>query len=224
MELSVVIPALNEADRIGETIERMRSAAACEVIVVDGGSADGTTAAASKADHCITGPRGRAVQQNAGAAASTGDVLLFLHADCWPEPGAGEAMEAALACSGVIGGCFSQTIDAGHFGYRLLERGNALRVRTTGWVYGDQGLFIRRNVFERVGGFPEVELMEDLAISKRLKREGPLVLLDHRLHVSPRRWQQQGIVRQTLRNWAFLGLSHCGVAPATLARRYADVR
>jgi rSAM/selenodomain-associated transferase 2 len=224
MRLSVVIPALNEAGRIGETIARMRTAAPCEIVVVDGGSDDDTLAAAAAADVSLTAPRGRAAQQNAGAAASRGDVLFFLHADCWPEPGADEAIAKALAMPGVVGGCFSQSIDAPSCGYRLLEQGNALRVRMTGWVYGDQGLFVRRDVFERIGGFPHVELMEDLLLAKRLKHEGRLTLLDHRLHVSPRRWQQQGIVRQTLRNWAFLGLSHCGVSPATLARRYADVR
>lgn len=224
MQLSVIIPTLNEADRLAETIARVREVGACEIIVVDGGSEDETLAAAEGADVCLTASRGRAVQQNAGAAASGGGVLLFLHADCWPEPGAAAAIEAALADERIIAGCFAQQIDAAGPGYRLLERGNALRVRLTGWAYGDQGLFVRREVFERVGGFPEVDLMEDLYLSKRLKREGRLTRLGHRLHVSPRRWQQVGIVRQTLRNWAFLGLSHCGVSLTALARRYADIR
>lgn len=224
MRLSVIIPTLNEAVRIGETIARVRGAGACEIVVVDGGSEDGTLEAAVAADQCLSAPRGRAAQMNAGAAACSGDVLLFLHADCWPEKGAFAAIECGLCEADVIAGCFSQAIEARGLRYRLLERGNALRVRTTRWIYGDQGLFVRRHVFEQVGGFPPIPLMEDLYLSKRLKGEGRLVLLPNRLHVSPRRWQQMGVVRQTLRNWAFLGLAHCGVPPAVLARRYADVR
>jgi len=224
MKLSVIIPTLNEADRIGEAIARVRAAGDCEIIVVDGGSDDDTLAAASAADRCSSASRGRASQQNAGAAVATGDLLLFLHADCWPEPGAYAAIESALSDTSVVGGGFAQTIDAQGLRYRLLEQGNRLRALAAGWIYGDQGLFVRREVFQRVGGFPAVDLMEDLYLAKRLKREGKLLLLDHRLHVSPRRWQKVGVVRQTLRNWTFLGLSHCGVSPTTLARHYADVR
>ena len=224
MRLSVIIPTLNEEQQIAETIARVRENGPCEVIVVDGGSTDQTLRAASAADVRLSADRGRAVQQNVGAAAAGGDVLLFLHADCWPEPGAAGAVEDALSDERVVGGCFAQSIEASGAGYRLLEQGNALRARLAGWAYGDQGLFVRREVFERVGGFPDVELMEDLYLSKRLKRVGRLTLLSHRLHVSPRRWQQVGIIRQTLRNWAFLGLTHCGVSADVLARRYADVR
>jgi rSAM/selenodomain-associated transferase 2 len=224
IRLSVIIPTLNEAVLIGEAIARVRSAGECEIVVVDGGSEDDTLEAAAAADRCLSAPRGRAAQMNAGAGACSGDVLLFLHADCWPEPGVVAAIERSLADASVIGGAFSQLIEAGGVQYRLLEQGNALRVRTLRWIYGDQGLFVRRESFERVGGFPPVALMEDLYLSKRLKREGRLVLLSHRLYVSPRRWEQMGVVRQTLRNWAFVGLAHCGVSPALLAQRYADIR
>lgn len=224
MKLSVVIPALNEVSRIAETVARVRQSADCQIVVVDGSSEDGTLEAASEADVCLQAPRGRARQMNAGAAAASGDVLLFLHADCWPEPEVAEAIQNVLTDPSVVGGGFAQSIDAPGLGYRLLEQGNALRIRTAQWVYGDQGLFVRRRKFEQVGGFPEIALMEDLYLAKRLKRLGRLALLNHRLHVSPRRWKQTGLVRQTLRNWTFLGLSHCGVSPATLARRYADIR
>src|SRR5690606_30777893 len=224
MRLSVIIPTLNEGERIAGSIARMRAAGECEVIVVDGGSQDQTLAAAEAADRCLSAPRGRASQMNAGAGAASGDVLLFLHADCWPAPGAVVAIQQALQDDQVIGGGFAQTIEAPGLRYRLLERGNALRVRATGWIYGDQGLFVRRDRFEQVGGFPPLPLMEDLYLSKRLMREGRLVLLPHRLHVSPRRWQQTGVIRQTLRNWTLLALAHCGCSPAVLARHYADVR
>ena len=135
-----------------------------------------------------------------------------------------EAVCDALAEDRCIGGCFQQRIDASGFGYRALEFGNALRVRTAGWAYGDQGIFVRRSVFEQAGGFPDVPLMEDLLLMKRLRGLGEFRLLPQRIHVSPRRWQQSGIVRQTLRNWSFVALTHLGVSPDRLVRHYADVR
>ncbi|QDU39125.1 N-glycosyltransferase [Maioricimonas rarisocia] len=225
MEISVVIPTLNEADGIADVVKRTRELGECEVIVVDGGSEDETLSRArTVADHALLAPRGRALQQNAGAAAASGEILLFLHADCWLEPGSLEEIRSAMQADERPGGCFRQRIDATGMRYRLLEWGNAARVRLCGWAYGDQGIFVRRDVFERIGGFAEVRLMEDLLLSKRLKREGGLQLLGARLHVSPRRWQKNGIVRQTLRNWALLTLAHCGVSPDTLARHYVDVR
>lgn len=224
MDVSIIIPVLNEAAGIGETIERTRRLGACENIVVDGGSSDETVTNAAAADRIIASERGRGRQQNAGAAAAGGDVLLFLHADCWLEPGALEAVREALDDDRCIGGCFRQRIDAAGAAYRLLESGNALRVRTVGWAYGDQGIFLRRSVFEQVGGFPDVPLMEDLLMMKRLRGRGRFRLLPHRIHVSPRRWQQHGIVRQTLRNWWFVLLAHLGVSPARLAQHYANVR
>lgn len=225
MVVSVIIPTLNEADRIAEVVERTRAlGGGCEIVVADGGSEDGTLAAATRADLCLTVPPGRAIQQNAGAAASHGDVLLFLHADCWLEPEAVSAVRNALTDDRTVGGCFRQTIDAAGVRYRLLESGNALRVRVLKWAYGDQGIFVRRDVFERLGGFPDVRLMEDLLLMKRLKRVGRIALVESRIHVSPRRWQQQGVIRQTLRNWSLLALAHCGVSPNRLTRLYPDVR
>ncbi len=224
MDISVIIPTLNEAAGIAQTIERTRTLGPCEIIVVDGGSDDGTIATASSADQCLTSTRGRAFQQNAGAAVAQGDVLLFLHADCWLEEGAFDALRRALSDERCVAGCFRQTIDADGWAYRLLEQGNALRVQCIKWAYGDQALFVRRDVFQRVGGFPEMELMEDLYLAKRLKSEGRVRLVDHQLHVSPRRWQRMGLIRQTLRNWTFVGLAQCGISPRVLAYHYADVR
>jgi rSAM/selenodomain-associated transferase 2 len=224
LNISVIIPTLNEADRIAGLIARTRELGACEIIVVDGGSDDGTPGRAAAADLVLSAPRGRARQQNAGAQGSHGDVLLFLHADCWLERGALEEIQSALADSRCIGGCFRQRIDANGLRYRMLESGNALRVQLLRWAYGDQGIFARRQAFERIGGFPEVPLMEDLYLMKRLKREGRFALLESRIHVSPRRWQQRGVIRQTCRNWTLLTLAHCGVPPERLARMYPHVR
>ncbi|MFQ5732806.1 MAG: TIGR04283 family arsenosugar biosynthesis glycosyltransferase [Planctomycetaceae bacterium] len=222
--VSIIIPTLNEADLIGESLEKARAIGDCEILVVDGGSDDGTAERATAAGLVRTSMPGRAVQQNAGAAAATGEVLLFLHADCRLEAGALEAVIDALLDPRVVAGCFRQRIDAPGLRYRLLERGNALRVKLCKWAYGDQGIFVRREAFERVGGFPELQLMEDLFLMKRLKTLGRVVLLDTPLHVSARRWQQQGVARQTLRNWALTLLAQCGVSPNRLARFYPHVR
>jgi len=222
--VSVIIPTLNEAERIGELIEQTRLLGDCEIIVVDGGSDDRTGQAAEAADLCLSTERGRAVQQNAGAAAAQGDVLLFLHADCRLEAGALEAVNEALRDPRVVGGCFRQKIDAPGLRYRILERGNAFRVRLWKWAYGDQGIFVRREVFEELGAFPELKLMEDLFLMKRLKKLGRVVLLDVPLHVSPRRWRKAGVIRQTLRNWTLVFLAQCGASPNRLARFYPHVR
>lgn len=222
--ISVIIPVLNEADRIAVLIEQTRALGDCEIIVVDGDSGDATLANSQAADLCLSTDRGRAVQQNAGAAAARGEVLLFLHADCRLESGALEAMRAALADPQCVGGCFRQVIDAPGLRYRLLERGNSLRVRLFGWAYGDQGIFVRRSVFELLRGFPPLGLMEDLYFMKRLKRAGRIAIVDAPIHVSARRWQAKGIIRQTLRNWTLIALAHCGVSPNRLARFYANVR
>jgi rSAM/selenodomain-associated transferase 2 len=224
VSLSVVIPTLNEAERIGPLISATRDVGECEIVVVDGGSTDATRDYAAGADRVLSTPRGRAVQQNAGAAASSGDVLLFLHADCRLQPGAFEAVTVALQDARAVGGCFRQRIDAAGWRYRLLERGNALRVKLWNWAYGDQGIFVRRDVFVELGGFPELKLMEDLYLMKRLKKRGRIIQVTPPLIVSPRRWQQTGILRQTLRNWTLLALAGCGVSPNRLARFYPHVR
>ena len=222
--ISVIIPTLNEADRIAATIAQVRGLGGCEIVVADGGSTDATLDHASGADRVLSTERGRGVQMNAGAAASAGDILLFLHADCRLAAGALEAIAAALADPRTSGGCFRQSIEAPGWRYRLVESGNALRVRTLKWIYGDQALFVRRPIFEQLGGFPPVPLMEDLLFSRRLKRRGRVRLLDARVHVSPRRWQQAGLIRQTLRNWMLIAALHLGVSPQRLARFYPQVR
>jgi rSAM/selenodomain-associated transferase 2 len=225
MRISIIIPTLNEADRIADVVGRAQALGDdCEVIVVDGGSDDDTLSRAHEADICLQVPQGRASQQNAAAKTATGEVLLFLHADCWLEEDALQAVRSTLADESVVGGCFRQAIDAVGMRFRLLEWGNALRVKTCKWAYGDQGIFVRRDVFESLGGFPDVRLMEDLLLMKRLKKVGRIALLEQRIHVSPRRWQQRGVIRQTLRNWSLIALAQCGVSPNRLAGFYPHVR
>ena len=222
MRVSIIIPTLNEAANIAAAIDRAWQTKPHEVIVADGGSQDETVILAEQqATTVVVGPAGRGPQLNQGANAATGDILLFLHADNW------------LATSGVQQivaqfendphkhiEAFKQRINADGLAYRLLERGNAARVRHLGVAYGDQGIFCRRSLFDELGGFPKEPLMEDLLLMKRLPLYAWPVLLPGPLHVSPRRWKQHGIIRQTLRNWQLVASLHLGVSPDRLARRY----
>jgi len=224
VSISVIIPTWNEQACLEETLRGLREQGPAEIIVADGGSTDATCHVAGAADRLVEGPRGRAVQMNHGAAHAGGDVLLFLHADCALEPGALAAAEEALRRRRVAAGCFRMAVTAPAPVYRLIDACATARVRLTGLVYGDQGLFVRRALFERVGGFPEVRLMEDVSISRALRRLGQVVVAPRRIFVSPRRWQRQGVVRQTLRNWALTALAAAGVHPDRLAAYYPAVR
>jgi rSAM/selenodomain-associated transferase 2 len=224
VRLSVIVPTLNEEGCLAGTIAAVRDQGPCELIVADGGSTDATPALAAAADRLVTGARGRAAQMNLGAAHATGDALLFLHADCRPQHGALAEALRRLGRRGVAAGCFRMRVAADGWGYRAIDWCATARVRLTGIVYGDQGLFVRREAFARAGGFPPVSLMEDVLLSRRLRRLGRVVVADRRLFVSPRRWQRVGLVRQTLRNWALTALAAGGVPPDRLARFYPAVR
>jgi rSAM/selenodomain-associated transferase 2 len=224
MGVSVIIPTLNEESCLAETLAALKRQRPSEIIVADGGSTDGTRWAAAGADLFLDAPRGRAVQMNAGAARAAGDVLLFLHADCLPEDGALTEAERLLRRSSVAAGCFRMRVRAEGSLYRLIDACATARVRLTGLVYGDQGLFVRREVFERVGGFPPLRLMEDVFLSRTMRRLGRIVVAPRCLFVSPRRWQRTGLIRQTLRNWTLTALAAGGVHPDRLAAFYPIVR
>jgi rSAM/selenodomain-associated transferase 2 len=224
MSVSVIIPTLNEAACLAQALRSLRRQQPHEIIVADGGSTDGTYVAAAEADLFLEAPRGRASQMNAGASRAAGDVLLFLHADCLLEDGALAAAERALHRPGIVAGCFTMTVAAKGPLYRLIDLCATARVRLTGLVYGDQGLFLRRQCFEQIGGFPPLSLMEDLFLSRQLRRRGRIVVIRPRIFVSPRRWRRMGLLRQTLRNWALTALVAGGVSPDRLAAYYPAVR
>ena len=224
VSFSLILPTLNEADCIAEAIAAARQLGPCEVIVVDGGSTDDTLARAGGADLVLSGPRGRAAQMNHGATHAHGDILLFLHADCALEVGALAVVRRTLSRPGVVAGCFRMTVTAGGLVYRLIDAAGTMRVRFTGIVYGDQGLFMRREVFDRVGGFPALRFMEDVFISRALRQRGRVVVAPARVFVSDRRWRKVGVLRQTLRNWTLTALAIAGVHPDLLARHYPAVR
>lgn len=224
MAISVIIPTLNEAACLPDALRRLRALRPHEILVVDGGSTDGTCSLAVDADRLLQGPRGRAVQMNHGAAHATGDVLLFLHADCWLEDGALAAVENCLARRGVAAGCFRMCVEAAGWLYRCIDFCATARVQLTGLIYGDQGFFLKRQLFRQLGGFPPLRFMEDAYFSKVLRRHGRLVVAPRRIFVSPRRWQRRGLIRQTLRNWGLTALAVAGVHPDRLAAFYPPVR
>jgi len=221
MRISVVIPAVNEALWIERAVNCARKAEFDEIIVADGGSADETVAIARRCGaRVVQGARGRAVQQNLGAQNATGEVLLFLHADNCLDLASGQQVRDCLSDPKLLGGAFEQHIEAPGLLYRLLERGNAARVRWSGLAYGDQAIFMRRKTFEQLGRFPEVGLMEDLRLMRAFRKLGKPVLLPGPLHVHPRRWQRRGVLFQTLCNWTLLCGEALGVAPDRLAKFY----
>ena len=222
--LSVIIPTLDEAGCIVATLESLRELRrrGHEVIVADGGSRDATTALAQgRADRIVCSPAGRAEQMNAGARAATGDVLVFLHADSRLPCEADRVLLERLAAAGSAWGRFDVQIAGAHPLLRLVERMMNLRSRLTRICTGDQGMFMRREVFEAVGGYPCQALMEDIAISMRLRRLSAPLCLRERCLTSARRWESNGVLRTVVLMW-WLRLQYtCGAAPARLARAYA---
>ena len=198
---------------------------ATEIIVADGGSADGTRqrAEALGAKLVCSAP-GRAVQQNAGAAAATGDILLFLHADTWLPPAALTLVQQALGDPDVAVGAFSLSLRSATPAERLIAAGANLRSRLFNLPYGDQALFMRRQTFEALGGFRELPVMEDYDLVRRARSLGRIVTLPQKVETSTRRWRHLGAPRTTLINQAMLAGWHLGIAPEHLARFYRSAR
>jgi rSAM/selenodomain-associated transferase 2 len=216
--LSVIVPALNEAQGIRDALEALAPlrARGHEVIVVDGGSVDGTaTFAAELSDIVLCAPRGRAVQMNAGARAARGDALVFLHADTRLPSNAEEAIVDSLKDH--LWGRFDVEIESRHRLLRVVACAMNLRSRLTGIATGDQAIFVRRAAFS---GFPEIELMEDIAFSKSMKRRGAPACLKARVVTSGRRWEARGVVRTIFLMWRLRLLYFFGVRPDALARLY----
>lgn len=219
MRVSVIIPVLNETQLVGRAINSARDAD--EIICADGGSSDGSPRIIEQCGaQLVTAGQGRGRQLNAGAAAANGEILLFLHADNWLHDGAINQIRRACRDPRFVLGGFQQRIEANRPIYRAIERGNEARVRWFGLLYGDQGVWIRRALFKRLAGFAAAPLMEDVDLSRRARLVARPRLLPGPIHISPRRWQQHGVVRQTLRNWALLAAYHCGAPPERLVRYY----
>jgi rSAM/selenodomain-associated transferase 2 len=223
--LSVIVPTLDEECAIAATLTAARQPGLDELIVVDGGSRDATVALARPlSDSVLAAPRGRAPQMNAGATAARGDILLFLHADSCLPAGYPALVRAALDAPGVVGGRFDLRLDAVGVAYRVLERLISLRSRLTHVATGDQAIFVRRDVFEHLGGYPRVPLMEDVALSRAIKRLGRVACLRATVTTSARRWQRHGVARTVLLMWLLRAAYYAGVPPERLARAYTDAR
>jgi rSAM/selenodomain-associated transferase 2 len=224
--LSIIVPVLNEEAGIAAALEPLADyrRSGHEVIVVDGGSTDRTADLAQPlADAVLTAPRGRAVQMNAGAAQAGGDILLFLHADTRLPASSGCLVIEGLRRSGRLWGRFDVTIAGRSPLLRVVATMMNLRSRLTGIATGDQMIFVTRDAFAACGGYPDIPLMEDIALSRRLKRLGPPLCLTARVTTSGRRWEQRGVIRTILLMWRLRLAYFLGAEPTALAQRYGYV-
>ena len=225
MRITVVIPVLNEEKVIAATLAALMASAPDEVIVVDGGSKDRTRAIIEQTGApLLSSPRGRARQMNRGAKEANGDVILFLHADTLLPPSAMEDIRAALSDSECIGGRFDVELEGDHWALKWIGMMISLRSRVTKVATGDQAIFVRRKVFEEVGGFPDIPLMEDIAFCQMLRKNGRLACLKSRVVTSARRWETEGVWRTILKMWTLKLLFLAGISPFRLKQFYGDAR
>ena len=226
MKLDVVVPMLDEARDIAAALRALRTGApAAQIVVVDGGSTDQSVAIAGPlCDTIMTTSAGRARQMNAGARASHGDAIVFVHADTRVPTDFAQAIASALEDPSVVGGRFDVELDDRAPAYRMVGTMISLRSRVMRSATGDQAIFVRRDVFDRLGGFAEIALCEDVDFVRRLRRAGLIACLRTRVITSARRWQRYGVTRTILRMWAIKSLFLLGVSPDWLKRRYVDAR
>ena len=216
--LTIVIPVLNAAAGLGSCLAALEGAD--EIIVVDGGSIDGSTEIANRSGaHVITAPRGRGTQLLRGGQAARGDWLLFLHADTQLGAGWRAAVAAHIAVAPECAGYFDLRLDAAAWQARVIERGVALRAWALGLPYGDQGLLISRRLYDELGGFRPLALMEDVDLVRRIGRHRLRRLAAPAL-TSADRWRRDGWIRRSARNLACLALYAGGVTPTRIARFY----
>jgi rSAM/selenodomain-associated transferase 2 len=221
--LSIILPVLNEGEGIAAALDELADlrALGTEVIVVDGGSRDATIQRARlRADHVISAPRGRALQMNAGAEKASSGVLLFLHADTRLPTDADHLVLSGLQRSGRAWGRFDVKIAGRNPLLAVVALLMNMRSRLTGIATGDQAIFVRRDAFRASGGFPPIPLMEDVALSKRLKRVGRPLCLRQRAVTSARRWEKNGVLNTVLLMWRLRLAYFFGADPNELARQY----
>jgi rSAM/selenodomain-associated transferase 2 len=227
MTISVIIPTLNEASTIEHTLRRLQHPAFTEILIVDGGSKDETLSRAARVSptaRLLSAPVGRARQLNTGAAASSGDILLFLHADTLLPETAGDDIVVALQDTRIIGGRFDVRLDSDTVWLWIVSRLMNFRSRVTGIATGDQALFVRRAAFQAVGGFPDIPIMEDIAFSAQLKQKGRIAAIDSCVLTSARRWTRHGTIRTILLMWMLRLLYSVGVPPGRLKQWYPETR
>lgn len=223
--LSIIVPVVDEDRIINDLIEHLYGLPfgnGCEVIIADGNQSQNTLKAISRGDvKKIASFKGRGAQMNAGAAVAKGKILLFLHADTLlPRPVLDQIL-LALKQPDIVGGAFDLGINSNKWGFRLIETVASLRSRITRMPYGDQAIFIKKAVFERLGGFGEIPLMEDVDLMRRVRKTGQkIAIIPLKVLTSPRRWEKEGLLFSTLRNWILISLYLLGVSPKRLAKFY----
>jgi rSAM/selenodomain-associated transferase 2 len=226
--ISIIIPVLHETERINETIELLResdSGREAEIIVADGDASGSTISVVSDGSvRRIISAQGRAVQMNRGAEAASGDVLLFLHADTLLPPHALSLIRRALKDARYVAGAFDLGFDTKRMIFRVTEKYVFLRSRLTKIPFGDQAIFIRRDYFRDLGGYREIPIMEDVDLMKRIRKKGDRIrIIPEKVSTSPRRYEREGVLSCTFRNWVLQALFAMGVPPERLAKRYRSL-
>lgn len=222
--ISIVIPALNEAQTLPQVLDHLQMVPNVELLVVDGGSIDSTAAvAAMRGAQVVRSSPGRSHQQNQGAALASGPILLFLHADTRLPEGFDAAIRATLAQPGVVAGAFRLAINGPGRGLRWVEWGVNVRSRFLQMPYGDQAIFLRAKVFDQTGGFPDLPMMEDFELGRRLRKLGRVAIAPAAVVTSDRRWRTLGILRTTLANQVMIAGYVLGIDPHKLARWYREL-
>lgn len=222
--ISIVIPVYNEQAVIEKTLKSLPFDSGIEVIVVDGNSTDKTMDVVKRFPvKAVLSLRGRASQMNAGASVAKGDVLLFVHADCVIDP-KGLSMIDQHMVFNCVGGCFTHRIDSARWIYRLIEFSGNVRAEIFKIFYGDQAIFVRKDVFDQIGGFKAVAIFEDAILSKKLRTMGKTVVIDAPAVVSPRRWEKSGVGKTTMINWLLTIGFMIGIAPHQLSKFYKNIR
>ena len=225
MKVSVVIPTLNEALILEDSLNSISDLNPHEIIVADGGSTDTTVSVARcTATHVITSRTGRARQMNAGAKKATGDLLLFMHADSKLTPESFKRMKKKMMPTGPAGGAFSLQIESERIPLRVISSLATWRAKYFNLVYGDQTIFVRTDIFQALGGFSPLPICEDLDFFRRLSRQGKVILLKEKTHTSARRWTTEGILYTTLRNITIGSLFLLGFSPHILSKWYSVIR
>jgi len=225
MSIAVVVPLLNEVAVLPRLLQDIRKAAPDEFVLVDGGSTDGGRQLLQECGaRWLASQPGRGTQMNAGARECESELVLFLHSDTEISSCHIEALRSLANRSDIVGGRFDVRLSGGHIALRVIEWFINLRSRLSKISTGDQAIFVRRKVFEAMGGFAEIPLMEDIEFSRRLKRQGRVVCLRQKVRTSSRRWERHGIVRTVLLMWRLRLLYWLGVSPAKLAAIYRDAR
>jgi rSAM/selenodomain-associated transferase 2/rSAM/selenodomain-associated transferase 1 len=223
--ITVIIPTLNEEEHLSETLRKVDEGFNVEAIVVDGGSMDGTRKIAEEFfPHLFECEKGRAAQQNKGALAASGEILLFLHADTLLPDGWDWIIRGTLSDPAVAAGAFSFRIREQMRGLKFIEDTANWRSQKGGLPYGDQGLFMRKETFESAGGFPDIPIMEDYAFVRALRSHGKIVTVPQPAITSGRRWREHGVAKVTLVNKLMILGYHFGVSPQKLAAFYRRKR